>query len=234
MGWPTDTLAGVYLCLFAFGALFSTASLLLGTLGGHSHLPAATHAGHAGHFGHHSHGGAAADHAGAEASGPGAAPGPLNLATLMIFLTWFGAVGYLSRAYAGEIAALSLLFATLAGLIGAAIVWAFLAKILWRGQTQLDPNAYAVVGVAARVTSPIALGGTGEIVYTLDGKQCVDGARAVEGAPIPRGADVAILRREGGLAYVVPMDDDTTAAPFPALDARAEADTPPWREGEPR
>ena len=37
MNWPTDTLAGVYLFLFAFGLIFSVVSLLLGTAHGHLH-----------------------------------------------------------------------------------------------------------------------------------------------------------------------------------------------------
>lgn len=219
MSWPADTLTGVYLFLFAFGLIFSVASLLLSAIGGHFHLPGATHVGHAGHLGAHDHGGhahvgdlrhghgAAGHGTGAGSDGPlafPAAPGPLNLSTIMIFVTWFGATGYLLRSY-DTLALTSIIVATVVGLLGAALVWAFLAKVLWRGQTQLDPFNYRIEGIVARVSAPIRSGGTGEIIYELDGKRRVDGARATVQEPIPAGTDVAILRFEQGLAYVTPL-----------------------------
>jgi membrane protein implicated in regulation of membrane protease activity len=215
MSWPADTLTGVYLFLFAFGLIFSVASLLLSTLGGHFHLPGATHAGHAGHLGPHDHTGHAHigdllhgnGTAGAAPSGPlglPTAPGPFNLSTIMIFLTWFGATGYLLRSY-DTLALTSAIVATVVGLLGAALAWAFLAKVLWRGQTQLDPFNYRIEGIVAQVSSPIQAGGTGEIIYELDGKRRVDGARATVQELIPAGTDVAILRFEQGLAYVTPL-----------------------------
>jgi membrane protein implicated in regulation of membrane protease activity len=238
MDWPADTLTGIYLGLFAFGGIFSGVSLLLGAVGGHFHLPGAAHAGHAPHLGHHGpgHGGpggargvGAGAHDAAPPVGPGAAPGPLNLSTLMIFLTWFGATGYLLRAYSAEAAVPSVIVATGAGLVGALIVWLVLAKLLWRGQSQLDPRNYAIMGVTARVTASIGAGGTGEIVYTLDGKRQVDAARAAEGATLPRGTEVAILHRAGGIAYVVPLGDTATDDPF--LETGARTATPAREEG---
>lgn len=214
MNWPTDTLAGVFLFLFAFGLIFSVVTFLLGAAGGHFHLPGSAHAGHAGHVGHHGHGHvtdghAASGHATDAPAHPAmlpTAPGPLNLNTVMIFLTWFGAAGYILRYYYGAVAATSLLAASLVGLVGATLIWALLAKVLWGGQTTpLDPYNYQIEGVIARVTSPIRAGGTGEIVYTLDGKRRVDGARSSAGGAIPAEADVAILRYEDGLAYVTPL-----------------------------
>lgn len=237
MNWPNDTLTGIYLGLFAFGGIFSVISLLLGAVGGHFHLPGATHAGHASHFGHHGHGDPRAAHAAAAGAheatdpcGPGAAPGPLNLSTVLIFLTWFGATGYLLRAYTAEAAALSVVFSAGVGLLGSLIVWLVLAKVLWRGQTQLDPRNYAIMGVTALVTASIGIGGTGEIVYTLDGKRQVDAARATEHEALPRGTVVAILRRTGGIAYVVPLGDAATGDPFTELTARGGAAAPAREE----
>ncbi len=197
MSWPADTLMG---------------SLLLNVVGGHLHLPGATHVGHAGHLGAHNHGGHA--HIGDLLHGNGAAshnaghfpaaPGPLNLSTIMIFMTWFGATGYLLRSYDTR-AFTSIVVATVVGLLGAALAWAFLAKILWRGQTQLDPFNYRIEGTIARVSAPIRPGGTGEVIYMLDGKRRVDGARAEERELIVTGTDVAIVRFENGLAYVTSL-----------------------------
>ena len=236
MSWPADTLTGVYLFLFAFGLIFSVASLLLNAVGGHFHFPGATHVGHAGHLGTHGHGGhahigdllhgngAAGHNAGPLPAGPlglPAAPGPLNLSTITIFMTWFGAAGYLLRSYDTR-AFTSIIVATVVGLLGAALAWAFLAKILWRGQTQLDPFNYRIEGTIARVSAPIRPGGTGEVIYMLDGKRRVDGARAEERELIVTGTDVAIVRFENGLAYVTPLlaseeDEFLALEPKPAM-----------------
>src|SRR5919206_5319459 len=174
MNWPTDTLAGIYLSLFAFGLIFSIASLLLGAAHGHAHLPGSDHLGHLGHVGH-AHAGhvAEAGHAGhvghgAQGGQPGAVgtgatghhdlgvpgPSPLNVSTAMIFVTWFGAAGYILRAYYGSLAGGSFLVATVAGLAGAWLVYLFLARILWRHQTELDPANYQIVGTAGGVSGP--------------------------------------------------------------------------------
>lgn len=224
MSWPADTLAGIYLFLFAFGLIFSVVSLLLGAGHDHFHLPADTHVGH-GHLsgntpGTHSAHGAPSTHA----AGPGAGgelgssgiptPSPINISTVMIFLTWFGAAGYVLRVYYGAATALSLLVAVGLGLAGATIVYLFLAKLLWRGQTELNPANYAIAGTPARVSSPIRAGGTGEIVYTLDNKRRVDGARSVDGSSLLLGAEVIVARYEGGIAYVEPWVSGRAGDPF--------------------
>ena len=228
MNWPTDTLAGIFLFLFAFGLIFSVVSLLLGTAHGHLHLPDGGHHGHVGHVGHgQAAHGPQAGHAPQAAHGPGAEraaggghagdypiPSPVNVSTIMIFLTWFGAAGYIVRVYYSTLPALSLLIAAMWGLIGATLVYLFLARVLWRGQTSLDPANYYVAGAVARVSAPIRAGGTGEIVYTLDGKRRVDWARAVDGGALALGAEVVIARYEGGIAYVQPWTGSAEEEPF--------------------
>lgn len=183
MSWPSDWLTGVYLFLFAFGLIFSAASLFF-SVG--DDLP-----------GLDLDGDANADHVGA--------PSPISLSTILIFVMWFGATGYIARTWGGLAAWLTLIPATVVGLVGATLVYFLMAKVLWRGQTHLDPTNYDIRGTVARVTSPVRPGGTGEIVYTLDGKQRVDGARSVDGAAIPVGAEVTIVRYTEGIAHVAPL-----------------------------
>ena len=189
MSWPNDWLTGLCLFLFAFGLIFSVVSLVF-SVG--DELPGVDLDGDSG----------------GDTGGDGhrGGPSPFSLSTIMIFFTWFGAAGYIARVWGALAVPLVLAIAALAGLVGGALVWLFLAKFLWRGERVLDPAAYEVHGTLARVTSPIRPHGTGEIVYTIDGKRRVDGARAVEGVAIPLGAEVAIVRYEGGLAWVAPLD----------------------------
>jgi hypothetical protein len=216
MHWPTDTLAVIYLSLFLFGLLFTIVSMVLGAgeghihagdAHGHVHLPDAHGHAHAGGEGGHAHAGdAQAQHL--------AGPSPFNLLTILVFITWFGAAGYVLRVTSGLIASLGFLLAVVIGLVGATLIHLVLAKILWRGQSQLDPLLYERTGAIAQVTSSIRAGGTGEIVYLLDGNRMVDGARSDDGSAIPTGANVVILRYDGGLAYVRLTDAQLESSEF--------------------
>lgn len=202
MSWPADSLAGFFMALFAFGLIFSVVSLVFGA----GHNAGAHFDGHAGGLDAHGaalHDGVPVAHHGGGA--PGGLPSPLNLSTVLIFLTWFGAAGYIARVSWGAAMPLALAVGSLLGLAGATVVYLFLARFLWRGQTELDPANYRLVDTVARVSSPIRPGGTGEIVYTVDGKRRVDGARASVNAVLPLGADVVIERYERGIAYVAPL-----------------------------
>ena len=102
----------LYLTCFVLGLVLSVIAFLTGAM----HL----HIGHF-HFGHSHHG----------MIGKNAAHhslGFLNGFTLMAFLTWFGAAGYLLNRYGWFAAPAILGFAILGGLGGACIIWLFLTK----------------------------------------------------------------------------------------------------------
>lgn len=182
MSWPSDWLTGIFLFLFAFGLIFSIAALVFGV---GDDIPGLDIGGgdHSGH-----------------------AHGPLSLSAVMVFFTWFGAAGYIARTWGGMAAWIVLPVATVAGLIGGAAIWFVLAKIMPRGESRLDPAKYDLRGTVAQVTSSIRAGGTGEIVYTIDGKRRVDGARSEDSSPILNGVEVSIVRYANGIAYVVPFN----------------------------
>lgn len=232
MDWPSDGLAAFFLICFFVGLLFTVASFFLGL--GHGadglHAEAGGHHGplhlehvhlHAGHHGHldagHAHAGASpAAHGPTDAGAPaqagpvryaGDGPAPVNLSTIMAFLTWFGGVGFMLRTYYGALFFPALAAASLAGLVGAALVFVFLSRVLFASQHILNPADYRLPGTLARVTSTIRPGGTGEIVYTKGDTRQVAGARSVDGRGIGRDREVVIMRYEQGLAYVQPWDE---------------------------
>ncbi len=188
-----------YLMCFAVGFGLSALSFLFGSFdvhGMHLHFDDGGHAGHAGH--------AQADGSSSHRAG---APW-FNLGTVAAFLAWFGGTGYLLMRYYSVWFGIALAISTLAGLGGATIVFLFLARVLLKHETQLDPADYEMVGVLGRLSSPIRTGGTGEIIYTQAGTRRVAGARAESGVAIPKGAEVVVTRYEKGIAYVRPLGRD--------------------------
>ena len=195
-----DWLANIFLFIFFFGLIFTAASLVLGFVdvgglghyigGGDAHLDVGGHD----IGGHHAAPTDSAGHAG---------PGIFNIPTLMAFLTWFGGAGYLFRQSLGFNGLFSVLLAVFSGLVGGVIMFALLAKVLWPMMSKPLSNAdYSLPGTPARVVSPIRAGGVGEIVYTKNGTRFTTGARSEDETPVPKGAEVVILRYERGIAYV--------------------------------
>ena len=92
-----------------------------------------------------------------------------NFATIMAFLAWFGGAGYLLTRYSSLVVTGVLVLAVVAGVVGAAIVFWFVAKVLLKYDRDLDPADYERVGVLGRISSPIRAGGTGEIIFSQEG-----------------------------------------------------------------
>src|SRR5208283_5538642 len=97
--------------------------------------------------------------------------------------------------------------ATVSGIGAAAVVFWFLAKVLMAREEALDPADYDMAGVLGRISIPIRLGGTGELVYSQEGTRHVTGARSEDGIAIAKGAEVMVTRYEKGIAYVRPWED---------------------------
>jgi len=178
-----------YLVCFLVGVTLSMLSFLSGSF----HLPHFhVHVPHA-HV-HLPHGGA---HAGTGSEMPF-----LNFGTITAFLAWFGGAGYLLTRYSSLVVAGVLTLSVVAGLVGATIVFWFVAKLLLKHDRELDPADYDRVGVLARISSPIREGGTGEIIFSQEGTRNTCGARSESGEALLRGTDVIVTRYERGIAYV--------------------------------
>ncbi len=97
--------------------------------------------------------------------------------------------------------------AVAAGLLGAAIIFWFIAKLVLGHDRALDPADYDRVGVLGRISSPIREGGTGEIIFSQAGTRQTCGARSENGEALPRGTEVIVTRYEHGIAYVRRWED---------------------------
>jgi membrane protein implicated in regulation of membrane protease activity len=127
-----------------------------------------------------------------------------NLAAITMFLAWFGGVGLLLEERTRLATALVVVLAAVAGVTGAAAIIR-IVQAMRRQEHPLQP--IQLVGTVGKLTIPIREGGTGEIVYTIDGKRRCSGARSDEAQrPIARGAEVVITRYDKGIAYVCEFD----------------------------
>jgi len=192
------TWSDFYLICFAVGFLFSLLSFVAGGLNVHGHWPHV----HGLHF--HSGAGHAPASGGTPAHGHASnqSVSPFNFFTIAVFLAWFGGTGYLLTRYSTIVFALALAISTAVGLIGASIVFVFLAKVLMSPEALMDPADYEMVGVIGRISSPIRETGTGEIIYSQAGSRRACPARSEDSIAIERDAEVVVTRYEKGIAYI--------------------------------
>ncbi len=195
------TWAAFYLTCFLVGVTLSVLSFLSGSFHvGHFHL----HVPHA-HVPHV--GGGHATGASGSSAAHGSEISVVNFGTICAFLAWFGGAGYLLTRYSTLVVALVVVLSLIAGLIGAAVVFWFIAKVLLAHEHELDPADYDRVGVLGRVTSGIREGGTGEIVFSQAGTRHTCGARSESGQALPKGTEIVVTRYEQGIAYVQRWDE---------------------------
>ena len=206
------TWADFYLGCFVVGFALS----LLAFLGVHVHLPFHLHGPGGGHaaVGHglgHGAGHAGATHATGHGTHAGKAGGvsPFNFVTFTVFLAWFGGTGFLLTRYSTVWFWAGLATALAVGLVGAYMIYVFMAKVLMSPDAILDPADFRMEGVLGYLSNPIREGGTGELIYTQAGTRRTCGARSDEGVAIGKGTEVIVTRYERGLAYVRTWDEMT-------------------------
>jgi membrane protein implicated in regulation of membrane protease activity len=210
------TWSDFYLFCFVFGFTLSLLSFLAGAF--HLHLPFKMHL-HLGHHGGHAGGGlrgsmvrGGAVRGGGAAKGGARAGGHIswfNASTAMAFLAWFGGTGYILATRSHLVAAASLGFSTLAGLVAGWVVFKFMVKLMRGGDSELRDEDYRVEGSVGSISVPIREQGTGEVIFSLAGVRRGTGARSEDGKSIEKGAEVVIERYEKGIAYVRRWDEFT-------------------------
>lgn len=183
-------MTSLFVICLAVGALLSIAMALLGAT--HDLSSISHHIG-----GHHSAGGATSG--GVLGHALVWSLSWLSPLTLGGFLLLFGGAGLLAGS-----GALGVTVAIVCGFLGAFAVRALLSALTRASSPGITSTADGAIG---RIVSTIAVGGSGEVSYRLEGLErtviCVAENRALR---IPRGTQVVITRREGGYAYVEPLD----------------------------
>ena len=201
----TITWSDFYLTCFVVGFLLSAIAFLAGGMRWHLHLPHLPHAGghiSAGHPGGGHAPGVAGHSASGSHGGTQTSVSPFNFVSFTAFLAWFGGTGFLITRYSGLWFVLGLTIAVFAGMVGAAIVFFFLTRILISREENMDAASYEMAGVLGRISMPIRQDGTGEIIYSQAGTRRTCGARSEDGSAIEKGAEVMVSHYEKGIAYV--------------------------------
>lgn len=205
-GWET-----FFLVCFGVGMVMSLIAFFAGTLS--IHLPSKLHVPS---LGHHAHVGSAGAVHGAKLPAPGQGAGQsgvdlthvsaFNFPSMMAFLAWFGAVGYLCvhHYYLGWV--FSLGASLVGGVIGGGLVYMFLKKMV-SYDGSLDPADYRLVGAIGTLSMNLRAGGTSEMVYVQGGARKTCAARADGGEMLAKGTEVVITRFEKGIAYVKRWED---------------------------
>ena len=208
MTWQT-----FYFICFVTGLMLSAVSLLggMGHIGGHIHLP---HLGHPVHIPHAPATGHLPQGGGGLHTGRGAAASTATIPwwngfSIMIFLCWFGAAGYLLMHYGAFAVGVVLVLAAVCGFAGGAIIFLFLARVLLPHERELTADETDIVGAVGRISAPIRVGGTGEIVYQQLGALRSAAARSEDGELIQKQEEVFVVRYEKGIAYVRRWEDLT-------------------------
>jgi membrane protein implicated in regulation of membrane protease activity len=189
------TWSDFYLICFTLGFILSVLSFLGSA---HLHLPHIDF-----HIGGHAH----APHAG---GGAGEIT-PINFGTVSAFLAWFGGAGYLLTRFYSFWFLIAFGLACLSGLVGAALIFFFLAKVLIQKDEELNPADYDMVGVLGTVSSGIRPSGTGELIFLQAGTRRATPARSEDGLEIDKGTEVVVTRYERGIAYVRPWEELTNS-----------------------
>jgi membrane protein implicated in regulation of membrane protease activity len=220
----------IFLACFAFGALFTIASVALGFAGhgaahvGHGHANVGHGPighGHAGHIGHGTHAGHVdAPHATTNSRFDSLPL--LNASSFVGALTWFGAAGYLLLRLGDWALPAAIIGALLAAALGWYLVARFLGLVL-AGESEMDPDDYRLEGTVGNVTVGIPAGGTGEVVFSKAGTRRSEAARGIGGEAIPRGSEVVITQYVDGFATVQPWGEFLAARDSRAAAEKREA-----------
>jgi membrane protein implicated in regulation of membrane protease activity len=201
---------GFYFACFLAGLLLSVVSLIggMGHISWHFHPPHVPNTPHVPQgVGHHAAGPRSGQGLG-QGSARGSATIPWwNAFSIMVFLCWFGAAGYLMTRYGSLVASAVFTLAALCGLVGGAVIFWFLTRVLLPHERELTSDETAVTGAIGRVSAAIRAGGTGEVLYEQLGARRSVPARADLGEPIPKGEEVFVVRYEKGVAYVRRWED---------------------------
>lgn len=201
---------GVYLVCFVVGLATSLILAAVGNLhlGLHAHGHTGGHVGGHAHAAGHAHvGGQGGSHTAGAHHGTAGHLGASAFDVLLSFLSpialaggllLFGGTGLLFGS-----GPLGLSIAVAMGLVGAIILRSLMAALIG---SSTEPLALTGEGAIGTINATVRPDAPGEVIYTLEGLHRSVAARNADHLLLPRGTQVVITKREGGFAWVEPLD----------------------------
>ncbi len=184
-----DTLNCIYLGLVGVGVLYGVIILITGgihDLSGAIHLPADIGG----------HGIPSLEHGG-DTSVPSLSP-----VTIASFVTAFGAFGIFATQGFGATTGLSVLVASIGGLVIAAIAHFAFGYFLIAPQGSSEVTQEDIIGAVGEVTAPIPVDGMGEVAFVAQGGRVTYPAHSADKVALPRGTIVNIVDIVGSVVSV--------------------------------
>ncbi|MCM8710335.1 NfeD family protein [Clostridium sp. SYSU_GA19001] len=193
----------VYTIVFWVGVIYTVVTFLLGGLlglfhmDGHvdTHVDTNFHASLDSHIDTHADSGIS----------PTFAVFPLKPITIVSFLTVFGGIGIIGT-HSKINPILLFIIAFISALITAFILYRFIVIPLYKAQNTSAFSKNSVVGMKAKVISPILEGSFGTISYVVNGKRYNGPAQHVGKKGIPQGEEVIIYEIKNNVFYVEPLN----------------------------
>ncbi len=210
----TDPLSLLFIACFLTGLVFFIVTALLGNLGhgmthnvahhgGVAHT-ASTHA--VSHGPAHSSGHTAASHSTSHASTQGQHLTPLafiNPTSVMLFLLGFGFFGYFFHNTIQAVAAITLVLASIAGILVAGLLLILLSRLFGDSEESSVQDVSDRIGLLGKVSITIQENSIGEIIYVSPGgmRKSIP-ARSIDGRRLERDQEVVVVNYQHGIAEV--------------------------------
>jgi hypothetical protein len=212
-----DPLSLMFVACFAIGLLFLLITAFSGHGHGHGlahHAGATSHIGHAGHtpLAHATHGPHASTHTGHSTSQTAnhnahgghfsifAIVNPLNI---VLFLLGFGFFGYITSATKAFALPLTIVLASVGGLIIALVLIIILNRAFGSATGTTIQDVSDRTGLLGKVNMTIPQAGIGEIIYVSPGgmRKSIP-ARSVDGHRLERDQEVVVINDNAGIVEV--------------------------------
>lgn len=187
----------VYTIVFWVGVIYTVVTFLMGGLLGLVHLD--------GHVDTH-----VGSHFDTHIDGHGVSPTftvfPLKPITIVSFLTVFGGIGMMGT-FKGLNAVLLFVIALASGLIAAFILYKFIVVPLYKAQNTSAFSRKKLIGMKAKVISPILEEGFGVIAYAVNGRKYNAPAQHIGKKAVAQGEEVIIYEIKDNTFYVQPLNE---------------------------
>ncbi len=127
----------------------------------------------------------------------------INPTSIVLFLLGFGFFGYVFHNTTHLVLPLTLVLASVGGLLIAAIILVFLSRLLSDSGTDIANDVSDRTGMLGKVSLTIPANGLGEIIYVSPGgmRKSIP-ARSTDGRRLERGQEVVVVNYQHGVAEI--------------------------------